>query len=535
MKILLVRPPIYSKTLEYPSGPRFGVPIGLLYLAAYMEGERHEVAIYDALVDFEWKDIQRDGDGDYHIGATWPRIVEKVLEYQPDILGITNPFSDMADYTIRVATEVKAIRPDIVTVVGGPHATSCAERFFTKDNSVDFVVRGEGEITLARLADAVAEGNGAKDLPGVSYKDGDRIHSNPPAPFIGNLDDLPLPAYHLVPMERYFQLVKDGYPSRFMFEYPGSEREVSIITSRGCPFHCVFCGNHIHMGRRWRYHGVAYVVDHMDVLISQYGVRHFHLEDDNIALNIERFDCLLDAIRERGWDITWDTSNGIRLDGLTPDLLRKIKDSRCTYLEFGIDSGKQETLDHIVKKGVKLEDAESIVATCKRLAIDVHALYVVGFPAETHGDIEETFRFAKHLLWRYDAIPHLCMARPLPGTELHEICEKGGYLTEPILPEMGSGLRGEVYPRVMIQTEEFTPRDLERWVGRFNRDVVAIMMVKTLAWLVRHPETIPSIIRKFWYDRRRGLREALKRIFYGGLFFKSNLLDKDLRDRFGRL
>lgn len=532
MKILLVRPPIYSKTLEYPSGPRFGLPVGLLYLAAYLERHRIDVAIYDALVDFDWKDIRGDRDGKYHIGASWPAIVARILDQEPDVVGITNPFSDMADYTIKVAKEVKAARPGVVTVVGGPHATTCPEAFLTEDRAVDYVVRGEGEITLHRLVQALGAGEPTTDLPGISFRADGRIQSNPAAAFIENLDDLPLPAYHMVPMERYFTLARDGYPSRFMFEYPGSEREVSIITSRGCPFSCVFCGNHLHMGRRWRYHGVPYVLKHMDLLISRYGVRHFHLEDDNIGLGVERFRDLLDGIKAKGWEITWDTSNGIRLDGLTPDLLRAIKESRCTYLEFGIDSGKQETLDRIIKKGVKLVDAERIVETCKQLGIDVHALYVVGFPGEDRRGIDETFDFALRLLWRYDAVPHLCMARPLPGTELYKICEEGGYLTEPVLPDMGSTLRGEVYPRVMIQTEAFTTKDLEKWVGAFNRRVVAVVVLKTLLWLCRHPVAIPAIVRKFWHDNRRGLREALKRSFYGGLFFKNNYLDSDLRRLF---
>jgi anaerobic magnesium-protoporphyrin IX monomethyl ester cyclase len=266
MRTLLVRPPIYSKTLEYPSGPRFGLPLSLLYLAAYLEKQHRQVAIYDALVDFEWKDVARDQEGNYHIGAAWPKLLEKILAHEPDIVGITNPFSDMADYTIRVAAEIKAARPGVMTVVGGPHATSCPQSFLSRDDSVDYVVRGEGELTLARLVEARSRGQDGHDIPGMTFEDADGIHSNPAAPFIENLDDLPLPAYHLAPMERYFDLVRDGYPSRFMFEYPGSEREVSIITSRGCPFHCVFCGNHIHMGRRWRHHSVSYVIRHMELL-----------------------------------------------------------------------------------------------------------------------------------------------------------------------------------------------------------------------------------------------------------------------------
>ncbi|MFH1312585.1 MAG: radical SAM protein [Candidatus Eisenbacteria bacterium] len=243
-------------------------------------------------------------------------------------------------------------------------------------------------------------------------------------------------------------------------------------------------------------------------------------------MSTERFDRLLGGIRDKGWNITWDTSNGIRLDGLNRDLIQKAKHTGCSYLEFGIDSGKQDTLDRIIKKGLKLEDAERIVMLCKEARIDVHTLFVVGFPGETPEGISETLRFAKHLLWKYGAIPHVCMARPLPGTELYETCERKGYLTEPVLPEMGNQLRGEVYPRVMIRTELFGPDDLETWIGRFNREVIAIVSIRTLVWLFGHPRVLVAIIRKLWYHRDRGHKEALKRVFYGGLFFKFNYLER---------
>ncbi|MFH1312584.1 MAG: cobalamin-dependent protein [Candidatus Eisenbacteria bacterium] len=275
-RVLLVRPPIYSKTLDYPAGPRFGLPVGLLYLAAYLQQQGIDVHIYDALVDFRWDELHRNERGHYHIGATWPRMVQRVLEHRPDIIGIANPFSDMTDYTLRTATEIKAARADVLIVVGGPHATACPEHFLSDGGPVDFVVRGEGEKIFHDLILAHATGVSTQSLPGVSYCTGADVRSNPPAPFIADLDNLPLPAYSLVPMSRYFELAR-VYPSRFTFEYPGSEREVSIITSRGCPFKCVFCGNHLHMGRRWRYHSVAYVLSHMELLVDRYDVRHFHI------------------------------------------------------------------------------------------------------------------------------------------------------------------------------------------------------------------------------------------------------------------
>lgn len=535
MKVLLVRPPMYSRTLEYPSGPRFGLPVSLVYLAAYLENVGVDVEIYDALIDFEWKDVKVDSRGWYHLGASWGGLVERVLDRRPDVVGITNPFSDMAEYTFRVADEIKAAKPDIVTVIGGPHATSCPEDFLSENSSVDYVVRGEGEKTLADLVDALSNHSDPRGIPGISYVDQGQVCSNPRGPFIKRLDDLPLPAYHLVPMEKYFDYVKKGYPSRFTFEYPGSEREVSIITSRGCPFHCVFCGNHLHMGRVWRYNSVRYVLQHMDLLIRKYGVRHFHIEDDNVGLDAGRFRDLLDGIISKGWDITWDTPNGVRAHGLDREMLSKIRASGCTYLEFGIESGRQETLDKIIKKGIRLDELERVLSICKDFKIDVHALYVVGFPGETHAGIDETFRFAKRVLRRYGAIPHLCMARPLPGTELHEICEKNGYLTRPFLPDMGSRLRGEVFPRVMIRTEHFGPKDLESWIGHFNRQVIAIVLLKTLVWLFHYPRVIPAVFRKFLYDRRRGLKEAVKRAFYGGLFFKFNYLNEGLRKKYSGL
>jgi anaerobic magnesium-protoporphyrin IX monomethyl ester cyclase len=273
----------------------------------------------------------------------------------------------------------------------------------------------------------------------------------------------------------------------------------------------------------------------MDLLISKYGVRHFHLEDDNVGLDTQRLRDLINGIIDKAWDITWDTANGIRLHGLDREMLRGVKASGCTYLEFGIESGSQETLDRIIRKGIRLDEAERVLAACKDVGIDVHALYVVGFPGETQAGIDETFRFARRALLRYDAVPHLCMARPLPGTELHKICEQKGYLTDPVLPDMGSMLRGEVFPRVMIRTEHFGPEDLKTWIRRFNRQVIAICLAKALGWLLRHPQVVPAVVRKFRHDRRRGLREAVKRAFYGGLFFKSNYLNKRLRRRYGRI
>ncbi|MBN1307454.1 MAG: radical SAM protein [Chitinispirillaceae bacterium] len=526
MKTLLIRPPIYSKNLRYPSGPRFGLPLSILTIAAALEREGLPVAVYDSLIDCDIGNLGRNGDGTVHVGASWERIAKNILDEKPAIVGITNPFLDFSGHAIQTARTARSVAPGAAVIIGGPHASSAPESFFGRDTGIDFVFRGDGERSLVAFVKTVAAGGDPRGIDGISFEHEKGVRSNPLWP-VGNLDDLPFPAYHLVDMERYFSIVKNGYPSRFGFAYPGSEREVSLLTSRGCPYRCIFCGNHLHMGRRFRSQSADYVLGHMELLIVRYGVRHFHLEDDNVALHKERFEKILVGIKERRWPITWDTPNGIRAEGLSEDLLRLAKDTGCTYLVIGIESGNQRVLDSIVKKNLDLAAVETTARLCRKVGIDLHAFYVVGFPGESRREIKDTFRFAHRMLGRYDVVPHLCSARPLPGTELQAICEEKGFLTEPRIPDMGSGVHGELFARKMIRTAEFSPDSLEQWVGQFNRMISAKLILKLVRWLLVHPLVAKRLFALFMSEVRHGPMDAAKRLLFGGLLYKNNFLRKN--------
>ncbi len=522
MKILLIRPPIYSCSITYPSGPRFGLPISLLYLASSLEKADHTVIIYDSLIDFDIDRLCPNDNGIYHIGASWQKIAETVGKEMPQLIGITNPFSDFFAYAIKTAQCIKHEYPSIPIIAGGPHATSDPGSFLTKDSGIDYIQKAECELAFVKLVECIENKSDISTVPNLAYRNGAGIQVNPSMPFIQELDSLPLPAYHLVDMEKYFQLVDAGFPSRFSFSYRGSEREVSILTSRGCPYGCIFCGNHLHMGKKWRYNSIPYIINHMQLLIEKYKVQHFHIEDDNLGLKKERFEEFLDCIISRKWNITWDTPNGIRADRLTQTIIRKARVSGCTYMIFGIESGNQNVLQTIVNKNLNLTKVVEVASYTKKEKLDTHGFYVVGFPGETKSDIFDTFNFAKKLLWKYDIIPHLCLARPLKGTPLYDICEKSGFLTEPIVPEIGSDLRGELFPRRMIHTPQFAPAELERWVNTFNRQVVLLICFKTVLFLIFHP-TVG--LRLFYSLLKSGFnRRALVRLFYSGLFYKFNYL-----------
>ncbi|MDG5814956.1 radical SAM protein [Chitinispirillales bacterium ANBcel5] len=533
MKICLVRPPSFCKNLTYPSGPRFGLPLSLLYLGANLESVGHEVVLYDALSDLEIEDLRPDRDGSYHVGASWDKVALRVRECAPDLVGITNPFSDFVSCTIKCAEVIKENLPSAYIVVGGPHATSEPSAFLYDGSPVDYIMRAECESAVLSLCTALSKGGDLLKVPNLAYCRKGELQCNQLAPFLVDLDKLPLPAYHLADLEKSFELVKAGFPSRFSFAYPGSHREVSLITSRGCPFGCIFCGNHLHMGRRWRYHSVGYIMRHMELLVLHYGVRHFHIEDDNLGLDPKRFETFLDALLAKEWNITWDTPNGIRADRLPPALLEKVKASGCTYLIFGIESGNQKVLDTIVKKNLRLDDVTKSARYAKRCRLDVHAFYVVGFPGETRREIVDTFRYALKMLALYDVIPHLCLARPLPGTSLFEMCQEKGFLTEPVLPQIGKGLRGELFARRMIRTSDFSPAQLEKWVSSFNRKVITLIILKSAIFLLFHPRVAKQAIGGALSSS--GVKSALLKIFFGGLFYKFNYLNPRLRQKKSRV
>jgi radical SAM superfamily enzyme YgiQ (UPF0313 family) len=492
-----------------------------------MEKAGHSVVVYDALTDMDGdlSNLRPGPDGVYHIGASYDAVKQKIGKIVPDIVGITNPFSDFFTCTMQTAAAAKAALPSVPVVVGGPHATSDPVSFLYDGSPVDYVMRAECEVAALELLKALEAGGQLSSIPNLAYlRDGDVV-TNAFGPFIADLDSLPLPAYHLVDMEKTFSFVKVGFPSRFSFEYPMSHREVSIVTSRGCPYGCVFCGNHLHMGRKWRYHSVEYIMRHIEFLVTEYDVRHFHIEDDNLGMDPARFGEFLDALTAKNWGITWDTPNGIRADRMSGELIAKAKKSGCTYLIFGVESGNQRVLDEIVNKSLNIDTVTQTARNAYGRRLDLHAFYVVGFPGETKHEINDTFRYALGLLARYDVIPHLCLARPLPGTRLYKLCEEGGYLTEPVLPQIGKGLRGEMFSRRMIKTEDFDPKLLEKLVKGFNRKMILLVVVKSCLFLLMHPRAAFKVMRKF-KNTPGGLRQRLLKLFFGGLFFKFNYLRK---------
>lgn len=530
MKVALIRPPQLCLNKGFPVGPRAGLPIGLLSIAAVLEKGGHQVKVIDALLDIDVKTKTEVGQGEWvHFGMSWERLREKVSSFDPDIIGIGNQFTTNLDMSLKTARLLKDTCPRAIVVIGGPHASSAPEDVLQPELGVDIACIGEGEHVLLDLAGQDSAKIKFDNIEGIAYLRKNQLTINKLRPPIANLDSLPLPAYHLVDMERYFYLEKERYVSRATYRYPGSERTASIITSRGCPFNCVFCGIQPVMGRRWRAYSPDYIISHLQYLADYYRIRHIHFEDDNLTLSRRRFFNLIQKMIDARLGITWDTPNGVRADRLDERLLRLIKQSGCTYLVIGVESGDQMILDRVIGKKLDLKQVERTASLCVENGLDLHAFYIIGLPGENMSNIKKTLSFALKMKRRYNIYPHLNLAYPLIGSRLRRICIDRGYLTTSNLPQTYRLIRGDKYKRQMIETEEFKLTDLYRASKNFHRLLIGFTVARLVRFLTRHPRVLISLIGGFSWRyllNPHALLSWTRQIFSEKLLFENCLLRK---------
>jgi radical SAM superfamily enzyme YgiQ (UPF0313 family) len=507
MKTLLIRPPA-----TYPKGsinPSAGIPLGLLSIGATLDAAGFAVEILDCQVHPDRPLLDAE-DGSLHMGIGWEEVAESIIRSSPDIVGIGATFSAQLPNSLRMADLVRRLIPAALIVMGGNHPTVRPDDCFSMSAAVDLACIGEGELTMLEIVRARASGESTDAIAGTAYRHGSAAGMNPLRPRIDDLDSLPLPAYHLVNLEEYFRLYAMGFTERIARRYPGSERAVSLVTSRGCPFNCVFCSIHLHMGRKWRSHSVEYVSRHIELLESRYGVRHLHFEDDNLSADPRRFREILLLLRDRGRRLSWDTPNGVRVDTLNRELVELSKESGCDYLVFGVESGNDRVLREVIDKKLDLADVTAAARWCRDVGLDAMAFFVIGFPGESLEEMADTVRFALSLMGEFDVLPNLFVATPLPGTRLETECLQKGILTTPLTPaDFAAMTQGGSF----IATDTFTREQLAALLADFSRSVKRIFVGNAFRFLLRHPLTLLNFVREVaWLGRSLPLVKAAYRV-----------------------
>lgn len=450
-------------------------PIGLLSIAAKIKNIC-ELKIFDCLItDFE---IRKTEDFTLY-GTPSEKIKTAIKDFNPDIIGISTPYSTQSESAKTVCKISKEVKPGALVILGGPDA-SVRYEYLLKETCCDFCVVGEGEETFYEFVKNFNSKLSLRNIEGLAYKTDDTVHYKP-RKFLENLDELSFPAYDAIDINAYLK-------NRYLYRNRSIlKNSITIITSRGCPFDCVFCSIKFHMGKKYRYHSPDYVIRHLKFLIKNYGITNFHFEDDNISLDKHRFEQILDKIIENKLKIKWDVPNGIRTDTLDFNLLKKIKKSGCKELVIGIESGNQSVLNKVIKKNTSLDYMLKIVSYCKELRIKASAFYVIGFPGESIKNIKETTDLALKLYREYDILPILQFAIPLYGTELYKVCVENGFIKKD-LSDRALALTGQILGDPLISTEDFSKEDVKNLVRSYILKLYLLRLKKDLIiYAVKHP------------------------------------------------
>ncbi len=377
MKILLINP---SPTGTLKATGVLFPPLGLLYVAAYAEREGHEVTVRDLA-------IKREG---------------KELDFEKyDLVGIS---TDTTRHRQALKIAEKAKESGRTVVMGGPHP-GYVDQEILSTGKVDFIVHREGEVTFAALVAALERKEREFDsIPGISFLSNRTLVRTPPRPFIENLDDLPLPARHLIHLEDYRRTKFGGRPI------------TPLITSRGCPYQCAFCASSHFWGLKVRMRSTASILKEIEELYGQYHFKAIAFLDDTFNISPQRVIELCKGIVERKLDLWWWNLSRLDLFRGNEEMVKEMVRAGMKAVFIGVESPHPETLKAL-HKGIQREEVIETIEMLKRNGVEIHASYIIGALHETARSIHETIRFAKRLDTN---VAQFSILTPFPGTALYE-------------------------------------------------------------------------------------------------------------------
>ena len=397
MRVLLALPPDSHECEIYKVTGIRAPPLGLGYVASVLESLGHKVTIIDSPT----------------LRISTKEFMVKVKEFKPDIIGLSIQ-TPLAPKAYRTAKLLKEELNDIVIIAGGIHPTFLYKEALS--NGIDIVVRGEGEETIRELVEVIEKYGSSeevlKKVRGIAFKNKEgKVITTQLRNYILDLDKVPSPARHLLPMDKYTLFNK-------------SIRVAHVMASRGCPYGCIFCSTSYFWGRRIRFRSALNVVNEVEEIVDKYKAKYIVFTDDELVSNRRFTHEFIREIRERGLDIVFTA--GARVDHVNKDYLKFLYDNGCVALYFGVESASQETLNK-VGKGITIDQVRRVFRWVKELRGFATGSFMLGFPWERVEDLESTIKFAIELDPSY---AQFTIVTPYPGTPLYNFAKENNLIVD---------------------------------------------------------------------------------------------------------
>ncbi len=417
LKVLLINPPQFvmkdfDLSVILRGGEGAYPPLGLGYVASAVAKSGHDVTLYDNFFDGIIK-LRDSGGGDVSIFMS---SLDEYIENspKPDVVCLSMMFSAFYNGMLECLKRTRRSWPDTVTVVGGSHATMAPESLYSVDQ-IDYIVTYEGEETLPKLLNCLENGGNVSEIPGLHYRVNGTFEGNIDFERIADLDSLEWPDWHALNIADYYRIGRFG--GAHAVPNASGKPCAPILTSRGCRGRCAFCSAPKLMGHKVRMRSPNEVVDELEYLIKEFGIRFFDITDDDFTYSKQRSIDICKEIVRRRLDIQWSAKNGLIACSLDRDVIGAMSDSGCRYVAIGIESANEDILRWL-RKPISIPKLKEVRQIFREFPeIYLAGYFIIGFPDETREMMYETRDLALELELDWNAVT---MAQPLPGSRMYE-------------------------------------------------------------------------------------------------------------------
>ncbi len=392
MKVLLIIPPCRE------SRPAASLPLGFAYIASVLRNAGHDVSFMNI-------------DAFRH---SKEKVEELVKKAEFDVAA-TGGLITVYSYVKWLSRIVKKYHPKKMLAIGGAMPT-CVPHVVLEKTEADAVILGEGEYTMLELVEAVEKNRGLEKVKGLWFKKDGKIIRNERRELIKNLDELPFPAWDLLPMDLYLSRPTINH-------LPPNLKSITVSTARGCPYGCTFCYN-VFGARSSRKRSADSIISEIKILQEKYDVKVIAFCDDLFIINKKDIMEFCDKMIEQKIDLIW-ASNG-RVNTVDMELLKKMKKAGCVGILYGFESGSQKMLD-AMNKQVTVKQIKDAINATREAGLHIYPNFMFGIPGETVETIKETVNFIKEMDMY---IPGIFIASPFPGSQLYDYAKSKGLIKD---------------------------------------------------------------------------------------------------------